>query len=117
MDEIFNLYQKVDDPDFIGQDDVAQQILSLSKKVEQEKYDQARQSKYYQIIRWTIDYLSQKYRENNDLKSYFSLISQIKDIKNTNNTFLVKLTDKLIGIIVEFLSLKILGKIGGLIIS
>ena len=97
MDEIFNLYQKVDDPDFIGQDDVAQQILSLSKKVEQEEYDQARQSKYYQIIRWTIDYLSQKYRENNDLKSYFSLISQIKDIKNTNNTFLVKLTDKLIG--------------------
>ena len=96
MDEIFNLYQKVEDPDFIGQDDVAQQILSLSKNVEQEEYDQARQSKYYQIIRWTIDHLSQKYRENNDLNSYFQLISQIKEIKNTNNTFLVKLIDKLI---------------------
>ena len=96
MDEIFNLYKKVEDPDFIGQDDVANQILSLSKKAEQEEYDQERQSKYYQIIRWTVDYLSQKYRENNDLKSYFNLISQIKEIKNTNNTFLVKLIDKLI---------------------
>ena len=96
MDEIFSLYQKVEDPDFIGQDDVANQILSLSKKVEQEEYDQQRQTKYYQIIRWTIEHLSQKYRENNDLKSYFNLISQIKEIKNTNNTFLVKLTDKLI---------------------
>ena len=96
MDEIFNLYKKVEDPDFIGQDDVADQILSLSKKVEQEEYDQARQSKYYQIIRWTIEHLSQKYRENKELKSYFKLISQIKEIKNTNNTFLVKLTDKLI---------------------
>ena len=94
MDEIFSLYQKVEDPDFIGQDDVANQILSLSKKVEQEEYDQQRQTKYYQIIRWTIEHLSQKYRENNDLKSYFNLISQIKEIKNTNNTFLVKLTDK-----------------------
>ena len=70
--------------------------MSLSKKVEQEEYDQQRQTKYYQIIRWTIEHLSQKYRENNDLKSYFNLISQIKEIKNTNNTFLVKLTDKLI---------------------
>ena len=96
MDEIFSLYKKVEDPDFIGQDDVANQILSLSKKVEQEEYDQQRQTKYYQIIRWTIEHLSQKYRENNDLKSYFNLISQIKEIKNTNNTFLVKLTDKLI---------------------
>ena len=96
MDEIFSLYQKVEDPDFIGQDDVANQILYLSKKVEQEEYDQQRQTKYYQIIRWTIEHLSQKYRENNDLKSYFNLISQIKEIKNTNNTFLVKLTDKLI---------------------
>ena len=96
MDEIFSLYEKVEDPDFIGQDDVANQILELSKKVEREEYDQQRQTKYYQIIRWTIDYLAQKYRENNDLNSYFKLISQIKEIKNTNNTFLVKLTDKLI---------------------
>ena len=35
MDEIFSLYQKVEDPDFIGQDDVANQILSLSKKGKQ----------------------------------------------------------------------------------
>jgi len=96
MDEIFNLYKKVDDPDFIGQDDVAKQILSLSKKAEQEEYDQERQSQYYKIIRWMVEHLAQKYRENNDLKSYFNLISQIKEIKNTNNTFLVKLTDKLI---------------------
>ena len=97
MDEIFNLYQKVEDPDFIGQDDVAKQILALSQKVEPEEYDQMRQTKYYQIIRWTINHLSEKYRESNDLKSYFQLITQIKEIKNTNNTFLVKLTDKLIG--------------------
>ena len=96
MEEIFNLYQKTEDPDFIGQDDVATQILALSKKVEQEEYDQTRQTKYYQIIRWTINYLADKYRESNDLKNYFKLISEIKDIKNTNNTFLVKLTDKLI---------------------
>jgi 26S proteasome regulatory subunit N6 len=96
MDEIFNLYKKVDDPDFIGQDDVAKQILSLSKKAEQEEYDQERKSQYYKIIRWMVEHLAQKYRECNDLKSYFDLISQIKEIKNTNNTFLVKLTDKLI---------------------
>ena len=96
MEEIFNLYKKTEDPDFIGQDDVATQILALSKKVEQEEYDQTRQTKYYQIIRWTINYLADKYRESNDLKNYFKLISEIKDIKNTNNTFLVKLTDKLI---------------------
>ena len=97
MEEIFNLYQKVEDPDFIGQDDVAKQILQLSKKVEQEEYDQTKQTKYYQIIRWTIGHLADKFRENGDLKSYFKLISDIKEIKNTNNTFLVKLTDKLIG--------------------
>ena len=97
MDEIFNIYKKVEDPDFIGQDDVAKQILELSKKVEQEEYDQMRQSKYYQIIRWTINHLAEKYRESKDLKSYFQLIREIKEIKNTNNTFLVKLTDKLIG--------------------
>ena len=97
MDEIFNLYKKVEDPDFIGQDDVAKQILALSKKVEQEEYDQVRQTKYYQIIRWTINHLAEKYRESKELKSYFQLIHEIKEIKNTNNTFLVKLTDKLIG--------------------
>ena len=97
MDEIFNIYKKVEDPDFIGQDDVAKQILDLSKKVEQEEYDQMRQSKYYQIIRWTINHLAEKFRESKDLKSYFQLIREIKEIKNTNNTFLVKLTDKLIG--------------------
>ena len=87
MDEIFNLYKKVEDPDFIGQDDVAQQILNLAKKVEQEEYDQARQSKYYQVIRWAVEHLSQNYRESNDLKNYFNLISQIKEIKNTRKTF------------------------------
>ena len=74
MEEIFNLYQKTEDPDFIGQDDVATQILALSKKVEQEEYDQTRQTKYYQIIRWTINYLADKYRESNDLKNYFKLV-------------------------------------------
>ena len=96
MEEIFNLYAKTEDPEFIGQDEVARQILDLSKKVEQEEYDQVKQTKYYQIIRWTINHLSQKYRENNELQNYFKLISEIKEIKNTNNTFLVKLTDKLI---------------------
>ena len=97
MEEIFNLYKRVEDPDFIGQDDAARQILELSKTVGQEEYDQVKQSKYYQIIRWAIGHLSEKYRESQDLKSYFKLISEIKEIKNTNNTFLVKLIDKLIG--------------------
>ena len=97
MEEIFNLYKKVEDPDFIGQDDAARQILELSKTVGQEEYDQVKQSKYYQIIRWAIGHLSEKYRDSQDLKSYFKLISEIKEIKNTNNTFLVKLIDKLIG--------------------
>jgi 26S proteasome regulatory subunit N6 len=96
MEEIFNLYAKTEDPEFIGQDEVARQILDLSKKVEQEEYDQIKQTKYYQIIRWTINHLSEKYRENNELQNYFKLISEIKEIKNTNNTFLVKLTVKLI---------------------
>ena len=96
MEEIFNLYAKTEDPEFIGQDEVARQILDLSKKVEQEEYDQSKQTKYYQIIRWTINHLAEKYRENNELQNYFKLISEIKEIKNTNNTFLVKLTDKLI---------------------
>jgi 26S proteasome regulatory subunit N6 len=96
MEEIFNLYKKVEDPNFIGQDDVAKKILALSKKVEQEEYDQDKQTKYYQIIRWTINHLAEKYRESNDNKSYFRLIGEVKEIKNTNNTFLVKITDKLI---------------------
>ena len=97
MEEIFNLYKKVEDPKFIGHDDVAKKILALSKKVEQEEYDQEKQSKYYQIIRWTINHLADKYRQSKNLREYFKLISEIKEIKNTNNTFLVKLTDKLIG--------------------
>ena len=96
MEEIFNLYKKVEDPNFIGQDDVAKKILALSKKVEQEEYDQVKQTKYYQIIRWTINHLAEKYRESNDIRSYFRLIGEVKEIKNTNNTFLVKITDKLI---------------------
>ena len=96
MEEIFKLYQKVEDPNFIGQDDVAKKILALSKKVEQEEYDQVKQTKYYQIIRWTINHLAEKYRESNDIRSYFRLIGEVKEIKNTNNTFLVKITDKLI---------------------
>lgn len=32
MEEIFNLYAKTEDPEFIGQDEVARQILDLSKK-------------------------------------------------------------------------------------
>ena len=96
MEEIFNLYKKVEDPNFIGQDDVAKKILALSKKVEQEEYDQDKQTKYYQIIRWTINHLAEKYRESNDIRSYFRLIGEVKEIKNTNNTFLVKITDKLI---------------------
>ena len=97
MEEIFNLYKKVEDPKFIGQDDVAKKILALSKKVDQEEYDQEKQSKYYQIIRWTVNHLAEKYRESKNLREYFKLISDIKEIKNTNNTFLVKLSDKLIG--------------------
>ena len=78
MEEIINLYKRVEDPDFIGQDDVARQILDLSKKVGQEDYDQVKQSKYYQIIRWTVNHLAEKYRESKNLREYFKLISDIK---------------------------------------
>lgn len=61
------------------------------------EYNQIKQTKYYEIMRWTVTYLSAMYIESQNLEQYFQLVREIKDIKNTNNTFLIKLTDKLIG--------------------
>ena len=61
------------------------------------EYNQIKQTKYYEIMRWTVTYLSSMYIESQNLEQYFQLVREIKDIKNTNNTFLIKLTDKLIG--------------------
>ncbi len=97
MDEIISLYEKTLDPDFIGQDTIAQEIIEKSKKIEEEDYNQEKTTKYYSAMRWSVNYLSNQYLSNNDLSNYFALIRGIKDIKNTNNTFLIKLTDKLIG--------------------
>jgi 26S proteasome regulatory subunit N6 len=97
MDEIISLYEKTLDPDFIGQDSIAQEIIEKSKKIEEEDYNQEKTTKYYSAMRWSVNYLSNQYLSNNDLSNYFALIRGIKDIKNTNNTFLIKLTDKLIG--------------------
>ena len=97
MEEIFSLYDKTQDPDFIGQKETAKEILEKSKKVPPIEYDQDKQTKYYSIMRWTVNTLGSTYFEEGDMKSYFELIREIKEIKNTNNTFLIKLTDKLIG--------------------
>ena len=97
MEEIFSLYDKSQDPDFIGQKETAKEILEKSKKVPPIEYDQDKQTKYYSIMRWTVNTLGSTYFEEGDMKSYFQLIREIKEIKNTNNTFLIKLTDKLIG--------------------
>ena len=97
MEEIFSLYDKSQDPDFIGQKETAKEILEKSKKVPPIEYDQDKQTKYYTIMRWTVNTLGSTYFEEGDMKSYFQLIREIKEIKNTNNTFLIKLTDKLIG--------------------
>ena len=97
MEEIFSLYDKSQDPDFIGQKETAKEILEKSKKVPPIEYDQDKQTKYYSIMRWTVNTLGSTYYEEGDMKSYFQLIREIKEIKNTNNTFLIKLTDKLIG--------------------
>ena len=97
MEEIFSLYDKSQDPDFIGQKEVAKEIIEKSKNVPPMEYDQEKQTKYYSIMRWTVNTLGLTYFEEGDMKLYFELIREIKDIKNTNNTFLIKLTDKLIG--------------------
>ena len=61
------------------------------------EYDQEKQTKFDSIMRWTVNTLGSTYFEEGDMKAYFQLIREIKEIKNTNNTFLIKLTDKLIG--------------------
>lgn len=60
------------------------------------EYDQEKQTKYYEVIRWAVFHLANIYREQGSTESYFKLVREIKEIKNTNNTFLVKLTSKLI---------------------
>jgi 26S proteasome regulatory subunit N6 len=97
MDEIIALYEKTLDADFIGHDSVAQEIIEKSKKTEEEDYNQEKTTKYYSALRWSVNHLSKQFLANKDLSNYFALIRGIKDIKNTNNTFLIKLTDKLIG--------------------
>jgi 26S proteasome regulatory subunit N6 len=97
MDEIIAIYEKTLDPDYIGQDSTALEILEKSKKIGEEEYNQEKTTKYYSALRWAVNYLAAQYLNTNDLTQYFSLIRGIKDIKNTNNTFLIKLTDKLIG--------------------
>ena len=59
-------------------------------------YDQLKQTKYYDAIRWAITTLSQLYLSNQSLDQYYSLILEVKDVKNANNTFLMKITDKLV---------------------
>jgi 26S proteasome regulatory subunit N6 len=44
-----------------------------------------------------VNYLAIEFMGLNNSTAFFALIREIKDIKNTNNTFLVKLTGKLIG--------------------
>jgi len=97
MEEINALYEKTLSPDFIGQDAIALEIFEKSRQASPSEYDQEKTTKYYTAIRWSINHLMSMYLEQNDLKNYYNLIHNIKDIKNTNNTFLVKLTDKLIG--------------------
>ena len=61
------------------------------------EYDQNKQTKYYEVMIWTVTHLSITYLDSSNIEAYFKLIGEVKEIKNTNNTFLMKLTDKLIG--------------------
>ena len=84
MEEIFSLYDKTQDPDFIGQKEVSKEILEKSKNVPPMEYDQEKQTKYYSIMRWTVNTLGSTYFEEGDMKAYFQLIREIKKKKNTN---------------------------------
>lgn len=97
MEAIFKLYEETKDPNFIGQDNSAREILDLSKKLTEADYVQEKQTKYYEIVRWTVNHLGAIYNETNNFEAYFNLIREIKEIKNTNNTFLIKLIAKLMG--------------------
>lgn len=61
-----------------------------------DEYDQLIQTKFYDSIRWAISTLSQNYLAAEDIRKYFTLINEVKDVKNANSTFLFKITDKLI---------------------
>ena len=96
MDEVFALYDEAMTPEFIGQDVSARNILNKSKCMPPVEYDQNKQTKYYEIMRWTVNHLASVYLNEQNYETYFNLIREVKEIKNTNNTFLIKLTDKLI---------------------
>lgn len=96
MDEVFALYDEAMTPEFIGQDVSARNILNKSKCMPPIEYDQNKQTKYYEIMRWTVNHLASVYLNEQNYETYFNLIREVKEIKNTNNTFLIKLTDKLI---------------------
>ena len=99
MEAIFDLFSKKDDDSLQKEEifSIASQIFEKAKAMPKVEYDQKKQTKYYTAVRWAVESLASFTVENSGgLNDYLKLISQIKEIKNTNNTFLVKLTDKLI---------------------
>ncbi len=61
METIFKLYEQTKDPNFIGHDNTARDIFDLSLNVEQVEYDQENQTRYYEIIRWTVNHLASSF--------------------------------------------------------
>lgn len=86
-----------------NQDIVAQEIVTISLNLEkQNEFDQTKQTKFYESLKWGIMTLCKHFLQNKDFENYFILIKSVIKIKNTNMTFLVKLISQLITKIENF---------------
>jgi hypothetical protein len=70
METIFKLYEQAKDPNYVGQEKNARELLDISskyyltlEKLQEVEYDQEKQTKYYEIIRWTVNQLASEYRD------------------------------------------------------
>jgi 26S proteasome regulatory subunit N6 len=98
MEQVTQIYENIKSNENIDfKVKLSLDILNLSSVMSKStNYDQALQANYYEAIRWSIVYLSQKYLEVKDYENYFLLIKNTTSIKNTNMTFLIKIISKLI---------------------
>ncbi len=64
METIFKLYTEINDPNFIGQDKNAAEIFQIALNIEEEDYSQEKKTKYYEIVRWTVNHLAASYIES-----------------------------------------------------
>lgn len=78
------------------QQSVSEEILVLSTMIDKSEFNQEKQAKYYESLRWAIMSLCKVFLVTEDYVNYFKLIRKVLDIKNTNMTFIVKQIAKLI---------------------